>query len=152
MQINVQAADWACCESAAWTGPNSSAWTIRFPSWAEHSTQCSGAILCTCIHRQLYFCHFHCCQVSTKLHGQFEKKNSAKYRKKGCIVNYFVNTKFTTHKVDFLSKLPMKKLKIVLNKNIFQFGVVRPREFLDLKDFLRPLLSYFAEFSATWQQ
>ena len=112
MQINVQAADWACCESAAWTGPNSSAWTIRFPSWAEHSTQCSGAILCTCIHRQLYFCHFHCCQVSTKLHGQFEKKNSAKYRKKGCIVNYFVNTKFTTQKVDFLSKLPMKKLKM----------------------------------------
>ena len=45
--------------------------------------------------------------------ANLRKKNSAKYRKKCCIVNYFVNTKFKTQKVDFLSKLPMKKLKIV---------------------------------------
>ena len=103
-----------------------------------------------------------CCQVLFRFPGQFQK-NTAKYRKKSALSVkyffmglrriYFIMKPF--HNIQNLISVQTapEKLKIV-KKCFFRCLSATFRQNwgpFDQRYFLRPLLSYFAEFSATWQ-
>ena len=107
----------------------------------------------------------HCCQVSPRFLSQFEKKilqNTEEVLHSHISIFkwfgkeiFFNQTKFKTPKIDLLTKLPLKKLKIV--RQDFQvpfgqnWGLYGHQFFLAKRYFYQPLLSYLAEFSATWR-
>ena len=104
----------------------------------------------------------HCCQVSPIGFPADLRKKFCKTQKKFCIQFckgfrkeiFFNKTKFRTQKIDFLSKLPLKKLKIPLLPLLgYKFGgPLNHQNFSNQRKFCAALLSYLAEFLATWQQ
>ena len=97
------------------------------------------------------------------------RKKMSKIQTKFCIVilvflrdlerNIFNLTKFKTQKIDFLTKRPQKNIKTVWKCFPAPFLPLltsirdrKPPNSSAKRYFLRPLLSYFAEFSATWHQ
>ena len=130
--------------------------------WSFNVQRCWPVLpsLTACLPTFMYFTCPPCCQVSLRIPCQFERKNSAKYRKKFCkvILVFFKGFKIKIfyNKTKFTTKI-LEKIKIGRKCIPVPFlplwpklgGPIGHQTSSTKRHFLRHFLSYFAEVLAT---